>query len=180
MSAQPYSIHGEYACFFQGPFSQWYPSPFEDDGIHFCCCEQAMMYRKAELFHDPASMERIMATESPREHKRLGRLVRNFDAKTWAQHNRDIVLRNNLLKFDSSNFFRDLILSSGDLTFVEASPYDTLYGIGRGLDWHSLSDPATWRGRNLLGQILTETRNILREKAAPRPKRPKSQLWLMR
>lgn len=167
--SQPYIIHGKYACFFQGPLSQWYQSPFEDGDMKFCCCEQAMMYRKAELFGDTESMKLIMATSNPREHKKLGRQVKGFDPAIWEQHNRKIILHNNILKFKSSDFLRGILLKSGDLVFVEASPWDTIYGIGRGLDWPQLADDSTWRGQNLLGLCLTETRNILRQEIPPAP-----------
>lgn len=160
----PYVVHGKYACFFQGPLSQWYQSDFRDGDLTFCCCEQAMMWRKAELFGDQESMRKIMATKNPREHKKLGRMVKGFDAGVWANHNRDIILRNNILKFEASEYLRDILFGSENLVFVEASPWDTIYGIGRGLDWPHLADETTWRGDNLLGFVLTETRDYLRQK----------------
>lgn len=41
---------GEKFTFFfrsESPFSQWHPSEFKVDGVHFNCCEQFMMYQKA-------------------------------------------------------------------------------------------------------------------------------------
>lgn len=162
--SKPYVIHGRYACFFQGPLSQWYQSAFKDGDMEFSCCEQAMMYRKAEMFGDTDAMKAIMATNNPREQKRIGRLVKGFDPAVWDGKKKDIILRNNILKFEASEALRDILFSADDLTFVEASPWDTIYGIGRGLDWPHLDDETTWRGENLLGFVLTETRDYLRQK----------------
>lgn len=40
----------------QDMFSQWYPSPFMQNGLAFSCAESYMMYKKAELFGDTDMM----------------------------------------------------------------------------------------------------------------------------
>ena len=42
-----------------------------------------MMYRKAILFNDRISAQKILSASTPREQKRLGRLVKNFDTGIW-------------------------------------------------------------------------------------------------
>ena len=68
-----------------GEFSQWYRSGFECDEHQFSTAEQYMMYRKAIIFNDIKSAERILTTPRapPAEHKRMGRKVSNFDLDTW-------------------------------------------------------------------------------------------------
>ena len=44
---------------------------------------------------------------------------------------------------------------------VEASPYDTIWGIGLAKHVPDINNPFTWRGRNLLGFALTEVRDEL-------------------
>ena len=41
-----------FVLFWNGPFSQWYPSKFTIDGIEYNCCEQYMMAKKALMFGD--------------------------------------------------------------------------------------------------------------------------------
>ena len=47
----------EFHMFWGGPFSQWYPSPFEVEGTKYNCTEQYMMAKKAELFGDETGEE---------------------------------------------------------------------------------------------------------------------------
>ncbi|WAR23127.1 hypothetical protein MAR_036796, partial [Mya arenaria] len=44
---------------------------------------------------------------------------------------------------------------------VEASPRDRLWGVGMGQNNPNIHDPKCWRGKNLLGIVLTETRDEL-------------------
>ena len=84
-------ITDKYIFFWNGIYSQWYESPIFIDGINFNCCEQYMMYRKALLFYDNDTAERIMLTSHPRDQKELGRSVKNFDKNQWDSVNFQIV-----------------------------------------------------------------------------------------
>lgn len=44
---------------------------------------------------------------------------------------------------------------------MEASPRDRKWGIGMGASNPKAKDPSQWRGKNLLGNILTEIREDL-------------------
>ena len=64
-------------------FSQWTPSPFTVDLIEYDCAEQFMMASKARLFGNDTALSAILASDDPREQKRLGRQVRHFDHDLW-------------------------------------------------------------------------------------------------
>ena len=49
-------------------------------------------------FKDHETAAKIMRTKSPREHKRLGRLVKNFDEDVWRVRLIEIVRQGNYLK----------------------------------------------------------------------------------
>ena len=64
-------------------FSQWTLSPFTVDLVDYNCAEQFMMPSKARLFGDDTALSAILASNDPREQKRLGRQVRHFDPALW-------------------------------------------------------------------------------------------------
>ncbi len=153
----------DFVFFWQPPgvFGQWTWSRFEVEGIVYTCAEQFMMAAKAALFINPDIQAQIMATESPREHKRLGRQIRNFDQRAWVAARVDIVVRGNMATFSQNPEMRAALLATGERTLAEASPLDRIWGIGLRADHPDAVNPAAWRGQNLLGIALMRVRDQL-------------------
>lgn len=141
--------------------SQWYPCKFNIEGITFNSAEQWMMYSKAKLFKDKESATKILKSTSPREQKALGRRVKNFEERAWDRYAKAIVFIGNLAKFSQNSELFDQLKNTVDTTLVEASPYDTIWGIGLKWDNPKIQDETFWRGRNWLGYILTILRDIM-------------------
>lgn len=74
-----------------GYLSNWYPSPFEKDGISFAHMEQYMMYQKALQFQDTKIAQQILQTDNPGKVKALGRSVRNYVDSQWSAVRQQIV-----------------------------------------------------------------------------------------
>lgn len=142
--------------------SQWYLSNFTICGVEYNCMEQYMMAEKARLFGDIDSYYKILKSKSQREIKSLGRKVKGFDEKLWAENKIGIVVRGNLAKFSQNKYLLDKILSTGDSILVEASPYDRIWGVGLSQSDNKILNPNNWRGENLLGFSLMEVRNLLK------------------
>jgi len=135
------------------PYSQWYRTAFVEDGIVYSSSEQYMMYKKAKLFKDERSANEILATPDPKRAKALGRSITNFDEHTWDGKKWDIVEQGNYLKFSQNPVLRQRLLETPvDTLFVEASPYDRIWGIGFSKE-NALTNRDRWGG-NLLGRIL--------------------------
>jgi len=138
------------------PFSNWHYSPFWYRGVRYNCVEQFMMAHKAKLFKDKETLDAIMETESPREQKRLGRKVKNFDPEVWDSVCQQIVFTGCWHKIDENEDIRLALLRTEDKILVEASPTDRIWGIGFSEE-DALKDGNIYRwGQNLLGIILTE------------------------
>jgi ribA/ribD-fused uncharacterized protein len=148
-------ITDTHVFFWSGIYSNWYPSPFEYAHITYNCGEQYMMWYKAFLFRDAESMRKIMATDDPKEQKALGRKVRGFDQIVWELNCRDIMVKGLRKKFiDNPILKAQLLIDGRGRHFVEASPYDFVWGVGLGEDDYRINDPAEWKGKNYLGQVL--------------------------
>ncbi|MEO8699158.1 MAG: NADAR family protein [Kofleriaceae bacterium] len=143
------------------PFSQWYRCSFRVGDHTFNCAEQYMMHGKALLFDDANTAAEILAADHPREHKALGRKVKNFDDAIWKRSREAIVLAGNRAKFTQSAELRAVLLETRGTTLVEASPYDKIWGIGLAATDPRAQDPAQWKGQNLLGKVLTSLRDEL-------------------
>lgn len=145
----------------ESPFSQWHRSIFTIDGVRYTCAEQYMMRAKALLFGDTEIAERIMASESPREHQSLGRKVRGFNQAVWERERENIVRTASRAKFSQNSGLKKKLMATGHTELVEASPVDRIWGVGLAADDPRITDRASWRGLNLLGKILTEVRDEL-------------------
>ncbi|KAL8894608.1 MAG: hypothetical protein Q9192_004184 [Flavoplaca navasiana] len=112
-----------------GFLSQWFDAPFtapsgvpDTESMTFKTTEQYMMYHKAILFNDADIAHQIMLAKLPKEHKALGRKVKNFNGDIWEAHREKIVEQGNWNKFCSSNEgskWRDMLLKTGDRELVE-------------------------------------------------------------
>nr|WP_309958070.1 NADAR family protein [Variovorax sp. 3319] len=148
-------------------FSQWYEAPFTLEGDTYRTAEHFMMAGKARLFDDAATCERILAARTPGEAKKLGREIRSFDEAVWSGARFDLVTRGNVAKFTQNPALGAFLLGTGDKVLVEASPLDTIWGIGLAAMDPVARDPREWQGLNLLGYALMAARDELRRVAGP-------------
>lgn len=154
----------EFEFFWKGPFSQWADQGFTKSGIRYDTAEHWMMAEKAKLFNDKKAFQKIINARSPKIAKSIGREIKNFNEKIWAKHRYDIVLAGNRYKFTQSEEYKNILLATGDKILVEASPVDTIWGIGLAEDNPLVLDPRNWNGLNLLGFVLTDLRKELKSK----------------
>jgi ribA/ribD-fused uncharacterized protein len=145
----------------KGCLSQWYPSPFTLGGVEYATAEHYMMAEKARLFGDTAAVEKILADPDPARAKGFGRRVQGFDEDAWAEARYGIVLRGSIAKFGAHEKPREFLLGTTGKVLVEASPLDTVWGIGFDEHQPEARRPSRWRGLNLLGFALMDARAAL-------------------
>jgi ribA/ribD-fused uncharacterized protein len=149
----------------ESPFSNWHPAKFKVDGIEFNCSEQYMMYQKALLFQDQEIADQILETDKPGKQKELGRKVKGFKPDVWNKQCKSIVYEGNKHKFLQNENLLKHLLSTKGTTLVEASPVDTIWGIGLAKEDPRAFNRSQWRGKNWLGEVLTQLREDLIEKS---------------
>ena len=148
-------ITDKYVFFYGGIFSQWHKVPIQYKGVWFNCAEQAMMYHKALMFGDLGRAEKIMLTDSPKEQKALGRKVFPFVPEEWNEKSSELIIDINYAKFTQHPELTEQMRSMGNRIFVEASPYDKIWGIGMRETDAGVEDSKNWKGQNKLGYCLT-------------------------
>ena len=157
-----------FTYFWNGPFSQWEPCHFVIDDVEYNCAEQYMMAEKARVFGDEDILEQILEAEDARTQKALGREVYPFDVDQWEEDESNgrprcwnIVWRGNMAKFSQNSYLMQQLRDTKGTTLVEASPYDRIWGIGLRESDATTQGREGWRGRNWLGEVLTNVREYL-------------------
>ena len=145
-------------------FSNWYPCDFIIEGIRYFCVEQYMMAKKALLFDDIAVYQQIMKSLDPSECKNLGKIVKGFDPAVWDKCKYEIVYNANYAKFHQNDKLKKKLIATGRAVMVEASPLDKIWGIGMSADDPKAKHPNMWSGENLLGSILMEIRDQVKNR----------------
>lgn len=154
-------VTDKHVFFYRAKLGQWTIAPMMIEGIRYNCCEQYMMHQKALLFGDKRKAEVILRVALPKAQKDLGRQVHNFDSKVWDENAKRIVYEGNFAKFTQYKDLRELLLSFGERKFVEASPTDLIWGVGFEANDPMIDDESNWKGKNWLGEVLTELRDDL-------------------
>lgn len=141
-----YSTREEYGC-----FSNFSPHAFELDGVYWPTSEH---YFQAQKFVGTPHAEQIRLVKTPKDAAKMGRDRSRPLRPDWEQVKDDIMRRGVLRKFETHADIREVLLSTGDEAIVENSPIDYYWGCG-----------ADASGKNMLGQVLMEIREILRDRA---------------
>jgi hypothetical protein len=138
--------------------SNFYKCNFIEKGVLYNCSEQYFMYHKCKTFdpNNESLLNKIISETSPTIIKKYGRLVKNFNEEKWNEIKYEIMYNAIKLKFHQNNDIYIQLLETKNKNLYEASPYDTIWGIGI-----SVKDAATkkHKGLNMLGKLLMKFRN---------------------
>ena len=162
----------KYYLFWKHQFGQWTLRDMTDiDGTVFNCCEQYMMFKKAQLFNDLETAEKILEEKNPSNQQKMGRQIKGFDPEKWDKNKIGIVWMGNYLKFSQHDDLKKRLLATGNKIMAEASPYDLIWGIGFRASDDLALDKKNWKGQNLLGKVLMSVREALKftKKGEPVP-----------
>lgn len=159
-----FDLENKRIYFWKGIFSQWHRNPIYDPvhDVHANCSEQLMMANKAWLFGDKEAAAEILATDSPRKQKEIGRRVQGYVDEVWAEKRLAIVSDISYLKFSQDKELKEILLATEDFELVEASPEDPIWGIGMAQNDPDVLDKTKWKGQNLLGQAIMAARERLK------------------
>ena len=159
-------ITDKYVFFWgEAPFTNFTRCTVRYLGIDFPSSEHAFMWIKAVYFKDHDIAQKIRKAPTPAAAKALGREVKNFDPEEWSKVSYAYMKAVVEVKFRTNpELLKELLdpLFDGK-TFVEASPYDRIWGIGfRESDSEAINEHTFNWGENRLGRILTELREKLK------------------
>ena len=138
---------------------EW-PDGVKGEEIYFSSSEQMFMWFKAKFFLDDETADKILATTDPEEARKLGRLVKNYVDSAWDRERTYYMMKAVSAKFLQNKDLRKKLIDPkyDGKFFVEASPYDRIWGIGCDQDSALKLDHYKNWGRNELGKILDAVR----------------------
>ena len=145
-----------------GHLSNWYPSPFDLDGIRFSSVEQYVMYRKCMLFGDETSAKAVLATNDTAAQQALGRKASGYIGSVWAGMRQMVAFRGLMAKFSQNEDLKQKLLDTGDAYLVECAGSDKVWACGLRLNDDRRFDAANWTGENILGFALMEVREAMK------------------
>jgi ribA/ribD-fused uncharacterized protein len=146
-------------------YSNWHrPAKFVDeDGQAFDNSEQFMMWGKSRVMGDVEMAAAMLAEADPKELKKLGRKVKNWNEALWKKYRLPVMVHGCYLKFSQNPAMKAELLATGERILAEASPEDRIWGIGLEESDPRCLDTNTWDGLNLLGEALMIVRALLRD-----------------
>lgn len=124
--------------------------------------EKAIALCKAAVSGDRQSYEKICDANSPGGAKALGRKVSGFKEDLWNDVVCSVAFAVVVQKFSKTDAIRPALLATGDAVLAEARENDHLWGVGLERGNPSCQVPSEWKGVNILGWALMETRAVLR------------------
>lgn len=149
--------------YFYGSYlSNFRTAPFIVDLVKYNSSEQYYMAKKASLFSDWEAHSQIMQTKDPKIAKQIARGVKNFDPKIWDEFKYKVMYRGVWEKFKQNQDLQNKLMRLGDKIFVEASPTDLIWGVGLAQTDDLILDEKNWKGENLLGKVITEVSQGIR------------------
>ncbi|MEA5514690.1 NADAR family protein [Nodularia sp. UHCC 0506] len=138
-----YSVHEQYGC-----FSNFSPHGFELDNLYWYTSEH---YFQAQKFIGTFHVEKIRLVKTPKDAAKMGRDRSRPLRSDWGIVKDDIMRKAVLRKFETHQDIREILLATNQEEIVENSPIDYYWGCGY-----------DGSGKNMLGIILMEVREILR------------------
>ncbi|MEW6493546.1 MAG: NADAR family protein [Cyanobacteriota bacterium] len=140
-----YGTRAQYGC-----FSNFSPHGFELDGVYWPTSEH---YFQAQKFVGTPHADQIREVKSPKDAAKMGRDRKRPLRPDWNEVKDGIMRKAVLRKFETHKDIREILLATGDELIVENSPIDYYWGCGK-----------DGSGKNRLGEILMEVREILRDR----------------
>ena len=142
-----YRVSEDFGC-----FSNFAPYPIQVDGKQWPTSEH---YFQAQKFEDHEHQEAIRKTKSPMIAARMGRDRKKPLRRDWESVKVEIMRKAVRAKFTQHEDICRILLATGDAQIVERTENDSYWG-----------DGGDGSGENMLGRILMEIRDQLRNEVA--------------
>lgn len=146
-------------------YSNFFPCQFEIAGRKYNSVEQFLFAEKARHQGDEISEARIMNNREARIAKQIGEKIEWEDRKAWKEFAKQKLKEGNMAKYIQNEHLRQQLFDTSPKVFVEASPNDTYWGVGLSKTNKDIQCQEKWKGKNVMGFLLTELRDEMMKDA---------------
>jgi ribA/ribD-fused uncharacterized protein len=158
--------------------SNFFPCTFTDDDeeYEFKSTEQFFMFRKTKDFGAKKLSNDIMKSSNSRAIKKIGQTrFEGFNPELWEQKKIDVMARGLSLKFNQNEELKQKLIETHPKELYEANKFDRDWGIGFDVKtavMKELYSDNKGFGKNILGNMLKELRNNLKQQNTKRANFP--------
>ncbi|PAV62753.1 hypothetical protein WR25_22979 [Diploscapter pachys] len=142
-------------------FSNHYPAKFTLVNHDYHCTEQYYQFMKVHTNERKDLDQKILEESDPKIIKKIADEIEVPDLERWSKLCWKVMLKCNLEKYMTHQNLRVQLFRTLGATLVEASPTDDYWGVGMSIDDPDLANKSTWKGHNMMGQVLMEIRDYL-------------------
>ena len=133
------------------PLSNFYPSTFLHEGVHYISSEQLIQANKATFFGNLETYNQILCCSTSLECKNLSKLIQNVDKSKWNEEAGNICFPSIRAKFYQNPMAMDTLLyKTGNKKIVECAS-NHLWGNGMPLGDPACLDSTKWISQGILG-----------------------------
>lgn len=149
------------------PLSTYYRDPvaihqYEVDfnDVKPFACDDYILNKRLELIksYDPTLMDK--ARGNSKEQKKFREGLQKFSQTVWSPIMVSVVENGYRRKFEIDRVAKEFLINTQGL-IVNVNLFDPIWAIGRPITHAEIKNPKLWKGNNLLGQVLMNTRNEL-------------------
>ena len=139
------------------PLSNFFPAPFQIDGIRYISSEQFIQSEKAKFFGDLDTYNQLLCVSTSHECKELSRQIRNVIEEKWSERAGELCFPGIRAKFFQNPYCMDTLITKTSSKRILECTSDTLWGNGTPLQDPNCLDSSQPQG--IMGQMLESIRS---------------------
>ena len=139
------------------PLSNFFPAPFQLDGIRYISSEQFIQSTKAKFFGDLDTYNQLLCVSTSHECKELSRQIRNVNEEKWSECAGELCFPGIRAKFYKNPYCMDTLITKTSTKRIMECTTDKLWGNGSPLQDPSCLDSSQPQG--IMSQMLESIRS---------------------
>ena len=139
------------------PLSNFFPAPFQLDGIRYISSEQFIQSTKAKFFGDLDTYNQLLCVSTSHECKELSRQIRNVVEEKWTERAGELCFPGIRAKFLQNPYCMDTLITKTSSKRIMECTSDKLWGNGSPLQDPNCLDPSQPQG--IMGEMLESIRS---------------------